>query len=83
MSDCASAQHLTGCQKAAPDTASEGLRAVTALALLDDVGTARHRRASSGPLLPPFSRIQTEVDRAGLAALQRRRWQPELLPCAA
>lgn len=74
------------------------MRAVSDLALLDDVGTARHRLDSSGPLLPPLSCMRTEVGRAGLgwaglaelpglAVLQRGHWQPckhsSQLPCAA
>ena len=37
--------------------------AVTDLTLLDDVGTAHHCQASSGPLLPPFRHSQTEDER--------------------
>lgn len=42
------------------------MRAVSDLALLDDVGTARHHLDSSGPLLPPFSCMRTEVGRGGV-----------------
>lgn len=61
MSDCASAGTSLAVGKQHLIQPSEGMRAVTDLSLLDDAGTAHHRQASSGPLLPPFSRSQTEA----------------------